>query len=105
VVPTVDTPEKACEAAQPGWWHGFAAVPGIDVVITGNSDLTNFSGDGPKDPRCEQMMPDVRNGMLKAGKFFGKLTQGEPSNDGWVNPPGGGGGKKGGKKGGGGQKQ
>ena len=95
--------------------YDIAAVPGIDVVITGNSDLTNFSGYSAKDDRYEQMLTDVRDGVVKAGKFFGtaslnyrsghrlskdvKLTQGGPSNDGWVNPAGGGG-KKGGKKGG-----
>jgi len=110
VIVMIETPIGVANA------YDIAAVPGIDVVITGNSDLTNFSGYGPKDPRYEQMMTDVRNGVLKAGKFLGtaaetyrcghplskdvKLTQGGPPNDGWT-PPGGGGGKKGGKKGGG----
>lgn len=147
VVPTVDTPEKAQQAAkwahypplgrrsQGGGYYGrlwtdtnyrqtfndnalvilmietpigvanaydIAAVPGIDVVITGNSDLTNFSGFPSSHPRYQQMVTEVRDGVKKAGKFFGtasadyrsghplssdvKLTQGGPSNDGWVNP-------------------
>jgi 4-hydroxy-2-oxoheptanedioate aldolase len=144
IVPTVDTPEKAMDAAK--WAHyppvgrrsqgggqarriwdvpdyrgtfndnmmvilmietpigvanayDIAKVPGIDVVITGNSDLTNFSGLNNKDPRYQQMVTEVRDGVIKAGKFFGtasaeyrsghplskdvKLTQGGPSNDGW----------------------
>jgi 4-hydroxy-2-oxoheptanedioate aldolase len=144
IVPTVDTPEKAMDAAK--WaryppngrrsqgggqarriWEGIdyrgtfndnmmiilmietpigvanaydiAKVPGIDVVITGNSDLTNFSGLDSKDPRYQQMVTDVHDAVIKAGKFFGtasaayreghplsknvRLTQGGPSNDGW----------------------
>jgi 2-keto-3-deoxy-L-rhamnonate aldolase RhmA len=82
--------------------YDIAAVPGIDVVITGNSDFTNFSGWPADHPRYQQMMVDTRDGVKKAGKFFGaasveyrsghalspdvKVTQGGPSNDGWVNP-------------------
>jgi 2-keto-3-deoxy-L-rhamnonate aldolase RhmA len=92
--------------------YDIAAVPGIDVVITGNSDLTNFSGYPSKHPRYQQMLVDVRDGVKKAGKFFGtasaeyrsghalspdvKLTQGGPPNDGWTPParPGAGKGKQ-----------
>jgi 2-keto-3-deoxy-L-rhamnonate aldolase RhmA len=149
VVPTVDTPEKAREAAK--WarypplgrrsqgagqarsiWgvdgidyrqtfndnmmvilmietpigvvnaYDIANVDGIDVVIVGNSDLTNFSGYPAKHPRYQQMVADVRDGVIKAGKFFGtasaeyrsghplskdvRLTQGGPPNDGWTPP-------------------
>ena len=147
IVPTVDTPEKAQEAAK--WaryppvgrrsqgggqarsiWEGIdyratfndnmlvilmletptaisqayeiARTPGVDVVIIGNSDLSSFSGYPQDHPRYQQMLTDARDGVHKAGKFFGtassayreghplsgdiRLTQNGPSNDGW-NPP------------------
>jgi 2-keto-3-deoxy-L-rhamnonate aldolase RhmA len=149
VVPTVDTPEKAQQAAkwaryppvgrrsqgagQAGRIWGvnginyrqtfndnmlvvlmietpigvanafdIANTPGVDVVIVGTSDLTNFSGYPSKDPKYQQMLTETRDGVKKAGKFFGmadaqyrsghplspdvKFTQHGPSNDGWVNP-------------------
>jgi 2-keto-3-deoxy-L-rhamnonate aldolase RhmA len=108
VVVMIETPVGVANA------YEIARVPGVDVVITGNSDLTNFSGYRPGDPHYEQMLVDVRDAVHRAGKIFGtaaetyrsghplskdvKFTQNGPPNDGWT-PPGGGG-KKGGKKGG-----
>ena len=148
IVPTVDTPEKAQEAAK--WaryppegrrsqgggqarriWEGIeyratfndnmlvivmietptgisqaydiAKTPGVDVVIIGNSDLTNFSGYPQDHTRYQQMLTDARDAVVKAGKFFGtasatyreghplsndvRFTQGGPPNDGWNPPP------------------
>jgi 2-keto-3-deoxy-L-rhamnonate aldolase RhmA len=96
VILMIETPIGVANA------YDIAAVPGVDVVITGNSDLTNFSGFPSSHPRYQQMLVDVRDGVKKAGKIFGtasadyrsghplspdvRLTQGGPSNDGWVNP-------------------
>ena len=79
--------------------HEIARVPGIDVVIIGNADLTSFSGFPQKDPRYQDMVTKVHDDTLKAGKIFGqanatyatghplskdaKFFQNGPSNDGW----------------------
>jgi 2-keto-3-deoxy-L-rhamnonate aldolase RhmA len=115
VVLMIETPVGVANA------YEIARVPGVDVVMIGTSDLSNFSGYPAKSPRYEQLLADARDGVIKAGKFFGtasaeyrsghplskdiRFTQGGPSHDGWQPPAaeGGRGGKKGGKKGGGGQ--
>jgi 2-keto-3-deoxy-L-rhamnonate aldolase RhmA len=82
--------------------YDIANVPGVDVVIIGNSDLSSFSGYAQEHPRYQQMLTDARDAVLKAGKFFGtasaayreghqlskdvRLTQGGPPNDGWKPP-------------------
>jgi 2-keto-3-deoxy-L-rhamnonate aldolase RhmA len=48
---------------------------GLDVVIQGNSDLTNFSGWSSSDPRYEAMLNISHNATLKAGKFWGNAGQ------------------------------
>jgi 4-hydroxy-2-oxoheptanedioate aldolase len=48
---------------------------GLDVVIQGNSDLTNFSGWGPTDARYEAMLNISHNATLKAGKYWGNAGQ------------------------------
>jgi 4-hydroxy-2-oxoheptanedioate aldolase len=96
VVLMIETPIGVANA------FDIANVPGVDVVIVGGSDLTNFSGYPSEHPRYQQMVADVRDGVVKAGKFFGtaqaeyrsghplsndvKFTQHGPPNDGW-NPP------------------
>jgi 2-keto-3-deoxy-L-rhamnonate aldolase RhmA len=85
----------------------IASVPGIDVVIIGNNDLSSFSGFPQSDPRYQQLMNKVHDDVLRAGKIFGQanamyatgnplskdsyLFQNGPSNDGWVPPARGGG--------------
>jgi 2-keto-3-deoxy-L-rhamnonate aldolase RhmA len=99
VVLMIETPIGVVNA------YDIASVPGVDVVIVGTSDLTNFSGYPSKHPRYQQMLEDVRDGVIKAGKFFGtaaaeyreghplskdvKFTQHGPSNDGWTPPAAG----------------
>jgi len=96
VVVMIETPEGVASA------YDIARVPGVDVVILGNNDLSVFSGFPQKHPRYQQMLEDVRDATLKAGKIFGNagaqyregysvskdsfFFQNGPSNDGWVNP-------------------
>jgi 4-hydroxy-2-oxoheptanedioate aldolase len=81
----------------------IASVPGVDVVIIGNNDLSSFSGYPQEDDRYQQMMKKVRDDTLRAGKIFGQANskyakghflskdayffQNGPSNDGWTPPP------------------
>jgi 4-hydroxy-2-oxoheptanedioate aldolase len=86
----------------------IASVPGVDVVIIGNNDLSSFSGYDQGSPQYEALMQKVHDDVLKAGKIFGqanaaryykghplskdaKFFQNGPSNDGWVPPAGRGG--------------
>jgi 2-keto-3-deoxy-L-rhamnonate aldolase RhmA len=85
----------------------IASVPGVDVVIIGNNDLSSFSGYKQGDDKYEMLMAKVRDEVHKAGKIFGqanaalyakghvlsndaKFFQNGPSNDGWVPPARGG---------------
>ncbi|MFB3776877.1 MAG: HpcH/HpaI aldolase/citrate lyase family protein [Bryobacteraceae bacterium] len=97
VVVMIETPTGVANA------HEIARVPGIDVVIIGNADLSSFSGLNQKDPKYLEMVTKVHDETLKAGKIFGqanatyatghplsgtsKFFQNGPSNDGWT-PPG-----------------
>ena len=100
IVVMIETPTGVSNA------YEIARVPGVDVVIIGTSDMTNFSGYPSSSPRYQQLLTDVRDAVIKAGKFFGtadaqyrsghplskdvKFTQHGPSNDGWEPPAGGG---------------
>lgn len=84
----------------------IASVPGIDVVIIGNNDLSVFSGFAQNDPRYQAMITKVYEDTVRAGKIFGqasaiyatghplskhaKFYQNGPSNDGWKPPSSGG---------------
>ena len=113
VVVMLETPMGIANA------YDIARVPGIDVVIIGNNDLSQFSGFQASDPRYQQLLTDARDAVHKAGKIFGcaagnyltgnplskdvKMVQNGPPNDGWT-PPARGGGGRGGRGGrGGGQ--
>jgi len=96
VVVMIETPAGVANA------YDIARVRGVDVVIIGNNDLSQFSGLPQKHPRYQQMLEEVRDATLKAGKIFGNagaqyregysvskdsfFFQNGPSNDGWVNP-------------------
>jgi 2-keto-3-deoxy-L-rhamnonate aldolase RhmA len=87
-----------------GVFHAFdiAAALGVDVVITGNGDLSGSSGFLPTDPRYQDLVLKVHDSVLKAGKFFGtasgnyrtgtpiskddQFLQSGPSIDGFVPP-------------------
>jgi 2-keto-3-deoxy-L-rhamnonate aldolase RhmA len=101
VVIMIETPTGVANA------YDIASVPGVDVVIIGNNDLSSFSGFPQSDDRYQSLMTKVRDDVLRAGKIFGqanaqlyykdhplskdaKFFQNGPSNDGWT-PPGRGG--------------
>ncbi len=79
----------------------IASVAGVDVVITGNNDLSSFSGFAQTDDRYQALVKSVRDQTVKAGKLFGQAAatyatgpysydarffQNGPSNDGYVPP-------------------
>jgi 4-hydroxy-2-oxoheptanedioate aldolase len=79
----------------------IASVPGVDVVIIGNNDLSSFSGYPQTDDRYHALVQKVHDDVLRAGKIFGQanqmystgpyskdsmLFQNGPSNDGWKPP-------------------
>jgi 2-keto-3-deoxy-L-rhamnonate aldolase RhmA len=102
VVIMIETPTGAANA------YDIASVPGVDVVIIGNNDLSSFSGFPQNDDRYQQLMNKIHDETLRAGKFFGQANaqlyasghalskdarffQNGPSNDGWKPPARGGG--------------
>ncbi len=96
VVVMIETPTGVANA------YDIASVPGIDVVIIGNNDLSSFSGYKQGTPEYEALMKKVHDDVLRAGKIFGqanamyakgnalsadaKFFQNGPSNDGYVPP-------------------
>ena len=100
VVIMIETPTGVANA------FDIASVPGVDVVIVGNNDLSQFSGYAQTDDRYQQMVAKIHDDTLRAGKIFGqanwiyatghplskdaKFFQNGPSNDGWKPPAGGG---------------
>jgi 4-hydroxy-2-oxoheptanedioate aldolase len=91
--------------------YDIARIPGIDVVIIGNNDLSQFSGYKQDTPEYQRLMDKVHENVVKAGKIFGQanagyakgnplsgdswMFQNGPSNDGWVPPNSGRGGRGG----------
>lgn len=106
VVVMIETPTGVANA------YDIARVPGVDVVIIGNADLSNFTGWQQNDPRYQAMVTKVHDDVLRAGKIFGQANaiyatnhplsadarffQNGPSNDGWTPPGRGGRGGRGG---------
>jgi 2-keto-3-deoxy-L-rhamnonate aldolase RhmA len=100
VVVMIETPTGVANA------YDIARVPGVDVVIIGNADLSSFTGWQQNDERYQAMVTKVHDDVLRAGKIFGQANasyakghplsadarffQNGPSNDGWT-PPGRGG--------------
>lgn len=94
VVVMIESPTGVANA------HEIAAVPGVDVVIIGNADMTNFSGFPQNDDHYQALITKVHDETLKAGKIWGqananyaknhplskdaKFFQNGPSNDGWA---------------------
>lgn len=92
VVVMIETPTGVANA------YDIASVPGIDVVIIGNNDLSSFSGYSQDDPHYHEMVQKVHDDVLRAGKIFGQANamyhtgpyskdsyffQNGPSADGW----------------------
>jgi 2-keto-3-deoxy-L-rhamnonate aldolase RhmA len=96
VVVMIETPTGVANA------YDIASVPGVDVVIIGNNDLSSFSGFAQTDARYQAMVTKIHDDTLRAGKIFGqanamyatghplskdaKFFQNGPSNDGWQPP-------------------
>ena len=98
VVVMIETPTAVANA------FDIASVPGVDVVIIGNNDLSSFSGFSQTDDRYHQLVQKVHDDTLRAGKIFGQANamyatgpyskdcfffQNGPSNDGWKPPASG----------------
>jgi 2-keto-3-deoxy-L-rhamnonate aldolase RhmA len=100
VVIMIETPTGVANA------FDIASVKGVDVVITGNGDLSSFSGYPQTDDRYHALVKQVHDETIRAGKIFGQAAatyatgpysydarffQNGPSNDGWQppTPPGG----------------
>ena len=95
VVVMIETPTGVANA------YDIASVPGVDVVIIGNNDLSSFSGFPQTDDRYQQMVTEgsrryfarrqdfrtgqrhVRHRPLSKDAYF---FQNGPSNDGWKPP-------------------
>jgi len=99
VVIMIETPTGVANA------FDIASVPGVDVIIIGNNDLSSFSGFSQTDDRYHQLVQKVHDDTLRAGKIFGQANamyskgpyskdsyffQNGPSNDGWTPPASGG---------------
>lgn len=100
VVIMIETPTGVANA------YDIASVPGVDVVIVGNNDLSSFSGYPQNSDEYWHMVGKVHDDVLRAGKIFGQANanyarghpysedarffQNGPSNDGWLPPRAGG---------------
>jgi 2-keto-3-deoxy-L-rhamnonate aldolase RhmA len=96
VVIMIETPTGVANA------FDIASVPGVDVVIVVNNDLSSFSGYPQNSDQYQQMITKIHDDVLRAGKIFGqanaiyatghplskdaKFFQNGPSNDGWKPP-------------------
>lgn len=96
VVVMIETPTGVANA------YDIAAVPGVDVVIIGNNDLSVFSGYAQNDDRYQMMVKKIHDETKRAGKIFGQANatyatghplsgdsfffQNGPSKDGWKLP-------------------
>jgi 2-keto-3-deoxy-L-rhamnonate aldolase RhmA len=92
----IETPEGVANA------YEIARMPGIDVLIMGNGDLTSFSGYAQTSDQYEDLLTRTRDAAYKAGKYWGnagqqfatgnklspdsRFHQNGKSNDGWVPP-------------------
>jgi 2-keto-3-deoxy-L-rhamnonate aldolase RhmA len=68
VVVMIETPTGVANA------YDIASVPGIDVVIIGNNDLSSFSGYSQNDEHYHQLVQKVHDDVLRAGKIFGQAS-------------------------------
>lgn len=68
IVVMIETPVGVANALE------IARVPGVDVVMGANTDLTNFSGLQASDPEYHALFTKIKDATLKAGKFLGATT-------------------------------
>jgi hypothetical protein len=99
VVIMIETPTGVANA------YDIASVPGVDVVIIGNNDLSVFSGFAQDDDRYQALVKKIHDDTKRAGKIFGQANatyatghplssdsfffQNGPSKDGWKLPAAG----------------
>lgn len=68
VIAQIETPEGVAAA------YDIAMVPGVDVLLGSNGDMTNFSGLEPADPAYQALFTKIHDATLQAGKFLGAVT-------------------------------
>jgi len=68
IIVMIETPVGVANA------HEIARVPGVDVVMGANTDLTNFSGYPANDPEYAALFKKIHDATLQAGKFLGATT-------------------------------
>ena len=60
----------------------IASVPGVDVVLIGNADLSSFSGLAQDSPEYRDLQIKVRNATYRAGKIWAnastRMAEGTP---------------------------
>jgi len=77
----------------------IAATHGVDAIIIGNNDMSNFSGWSQSDPRYQDAIIKVHDAALRYGKYYGnageqylkgytvsadtRMVQNGPACDGW----------------------
>ena len=80
----------------------ISSIPGVDVVLIGNADLSSFSGFAQDSAEYHDLQIRTRNATYHAGKIFGnaqfrngtgnplsgesRVHIGGPAHDGWDNP-------------------
>jgi 2-keto-3-deoxy-L-rhamnonate aldolase RhmA len=96
----IETPTGVANA------YDIASVPGVDVVLVGNNDLSQFSGYAQGSPDYMRLITEIHDATKRAGKIFGQANanyatgtplskdtlffQNGSSNDGWQPPARGG---------------
>ena len=68
VIVQIETPVGVANA------YDIAMVPGVDVLLGSNGDMTNFSGLQPDHPEYQNYFTKIHDATLKAGKFLGAVT-------------------------------
>jgi len=68
VIVQIETPVGVSNA------YNIAMVPGVDVLLGSNGDMTNFSGLPATDPEYQGLFTKIHDATLKAGKFLGAVT-------------------------------
>ena len=68
IIAMIETPEGVAKALD------IARVPGVDVVMGANTDLTNFSGFQPNSAEYAALFKKIHDATLQAGKFLGATT-------------------------------
>jgi 2-keto-3-deoxy-L-rhamnonate aldolase RhmA len=68
VIVQIETPVGVANA------YSIAVVPGVDVLLGSNGDMTNFSGLEPTNPEYQALFTKIHDATLKAGKFLGAVT-------------------------------